>query len=205
MRGLFVLIGCLLFSQSALAETKAEIFDYCMQRNKQTESFCNCMLGSPYDAYVAQIAGREKEKFEQSKKYYQDAEERLLADPTINKAQFEQICDVADEVYRFADTFPAGQNQKHTPPKASPDMRKEYGALTKRASAQMHDMLHAGKMSTPVYRAMSSLSGICKSRYDMAKKEQQALEYERNVAAGNLEVDARLFFHFSKKDAVSCR
>ncbi len=205
MRGLFILICGLFFSQSALAASKADIFSFCTEQRRESESFCNCMLGAPYDAYVAQIAGREKEKFEQSKKYYQDAEERLLADPTINKAQFEQICDVADEVYRFADTFPAGKNQNHTPPKASEEMRKEYGALTKRASAQIHDMLHAGKMSTPVYRAMSSLSGMCKSRYDNAKKEQQALEYERNVAAGNLEVDGRLFFHFSKKDAASCR
>ncbi|MGH1376404.1 MAG: hypothetical protein ACRBCK_08660 [Alphaproteobacteria bacterium] len=206
MRGVFVFLFSLLISQSVFADARGQAYDYCIETRRETANYCNCMIGKPYNVHLQKLIDNAQARLDTIRGRYQQNEERLLADPTINKAQMEQVCAVANEVYIMQDSFLEKQKTKQgNATQFSQGDIQGYGQAQRQATQKMGDMLRSGRMSSPVYRALFSLSGFCKSRYDVVKMEKEHIEYERAIKAGEVDIDAGSFFYKNKAASAACR
>ncbi len=208
MRAIFILAFVAIMSVASLsdvyADSRDDIYNFCKDYTRGNDEYCKCMIGEPYNNHVSDVVSKKQARFDEEKARYIKVKDALLADPTLNKRQMVDICSVAEKVYIEADSFPMQKkNPKpvHTS-KLPKDYMKQHAQLQKQAHKKMHDMLHAGRMSTPVYKSLAYLSGFCKRRYDMAKKEQEHLDYLKKASAGDIHVDARTFFYGNRK---SCK
>ncbi|MGH1377540.1 MAG: hypothetical protein ACRBB3_01845 [Alphaproteobacteria bacterium] len=208
MRAIFILTFVAIISVASLsdvyADSKGDVYSFCKDRKRGSDEYCNCMIGEPYNNHVSDVISKKQARFDEEKARYIKVKDALLADPTLNKRQMVDICSVAEKVYIEADSFPM---QKKNPKlvdtsKLPKDYMKQHAQLQKQAHKKMHDMLHAGRMSSPVYKSLAYLSSFCKSRYEMGKKEQEHSDYLKKANAGDINVDPHLFFYRNKK---SCK
>ncbi|MGH1403078.1 MAG: hypothetical protein ACRBDL_02435 [Alphaproteobacteria bacterium] len=187
-------------AQDIFAATKEDVYKSCKEHLRRSDAFCQCVADEPYKAYVHDTIERKKNEINVSRGHYEGAENKLLSDPTINRAQMEEICAVAKDVYIFEDTLP-----KNTSPRALPNARsqatseqlKRYKQMQKQAGDKMHKMLHAGGMSSPVYHSMAYLSGFCKSRYDFHKKVKEHKDEMTRIEAEGVDVNINILSYNS--------
>ncbi|MED5424039.1 MAG: hypothetical protein VX740_11420 [Pseudomonadota bacterium] len=111
---------CAITHANAQSDLRQPLFDACKAQGRD-ETFCNCMIGEPYNAFLYnhQYGGRDKLIETQS-----EIRATILQEPTMTEGRIKEICAIAEMQFMPANEAPKESVQRIA--QLSKSLKEEY-------------------------------------------------------------------------------
>lgn len=157
------------------AYVTADDLTHCVNRFHQTESICQCAVDHGQQVFVDKQQAQQDRQINQKEANFNKIQQQLLADPNLTKERIDIVCDRFDVQYVYEESLPQNERMKRVDSRQMSKQEIQTLTLKRREAAKdVHDLLHKFAASTKSYQTLSSQSGFCKGRYDLAKMKKEA-------------------------------